>query len=116
MLTAAKRALNVTLVTALSLTFLVFAVANREMLHLSLFPLPYIIDMPAFLFALICFAFGLIIGWLVVGMKLARSQRMLKKEHKRAMKLQSVIPVSRGDLEPKSLTEPMSLDPRARRG
>ena len=47
---------------AISLTLLLvlFAIVNREFIAISLFPLPYAIELPKFLLAIICFGAGLL--------------------------------------------------------
>lgn len=71
--------------------FLVFAVANHQTVHLSFFPLPYGADMPSFLFAILCFALGAIIGGFLVHFKLSRTHRLLKAEHKRVSALENEL-------------------------
>ena len=93
MLTATKRTFKLFLVTLITVVFVMFAVVNREVVHLSLFPLPYTAEMPAFIFAVICFSLGLIVGWIVVSLKLMKSQRLLKSQHKHVMALQNEVGV-----------------------
>ncbi len=64
---------------------------NRQFVHISLFPLPYSADMPQFIFAVICFALGVLVGGGFSGMKVSRISRLLKKEHKNVMALQNEI-------------------------
>lgn len=68
-----------------------FSVVNRQFIHISFFPLPYSADMPQFVFAVICFALGAIVGSLGVSLKLSKSKRMLKSEHKHVMALQNEV-------------------------
>ncbi len=77
-------------------------------MHVSLFPLPYSAEMPMFVFAVLCFALGLIIGSGFVGTKASRLNRMLKKEHKHVMALQneiSALHIEKGNLLPSALPE-----------
>ena len=114
MLTATKRAFKASLVTVITILFLVFAVVNRGMVHLSLFPLPYTAEMPTFLFAIFCFAIGLTVGWIAVSLKLSRNHRLLKSEHKRVMALQnelSLLQASRSIIQPGAIE---GLDSRLR--
>ena len=75
----------------LSVLFVCFAVLNRQFIHISLFPLPYSAEMPEFIFAVICFALGVVIGSGFSGLKLSHSHRLLKNEHKHVMALQNEI-------------------------
>lgn len=91
MLSATRRTLRFALLTAITVAFLDFAVVNRQFVTISLFPLPYSADMPQFVFAILCFALGIVFGSLGLSFKLSRSKRMLKKEHKHVMALQNEI-------------------------
>ena len=77
--------------TVVTVTFLVFAVVNRETVHLSLFPLPYSADMPEFLFAIFCFALGTVVGWMVISLKLSKAKHIIILERKRVMALQNEV-------------------------
>ena len=79
------------LVIAVVVLFIVFAAVNREFVDISLFPLPYIVKIPKFLMAIICFGAGLLVGGIVMSLKLARMIRMAKKEHQHVMALQNEV-------------------------
>lgn len=73
------------LVTGLAACVIVlFAVANRSQVQLSLFPLPYEIAMPAFLLVLFVFMTGLATGGLVMWCKARKIRRLLGKEKRHA--------------------------------
>ena len=91
MLKATKRVFKTLLVTVITIFFLVFSAVNRDVIRLSLFPLPYSAEIPEFLFAIFCFTLGLIVGWIVLSLKLSHSQHLLKSEHKRVMALQNEV-------------------------
>ncbi len=74
-----------------SIAFICFAVLNRSFVHISLFPLPYTAEMPLFIFAVLCFAFGVLAGGAFVKSKMFKLQRLLKYEHKHVMALQNEI-------------------------
>lgn len=86
-----RRKLRFILLSLLAIAFICFAVLNRQFVHISLFPLPYSADMPEFLFAMICFALGVLVGGGFSGGKLSRTRRLLKQEHKQVMALQNEI-------------------------
>jgi len=91
LLTATKRRLRFFAFTIITIGFLGFAVANRQFIHISLFPLPYAAEMPEFIFAILCFALGCLVGWGFTGLKLSKSKRLLKTEHQYVMALQNEI-------------------------
>lgn len=76
------------LLTAL---LLLFAIVNHEFVAISLFPLPYEIEIPKFLLALACFGVGLLVGGIVMSHKLGRALRLFKKSHERAMALENEL-------------------------
>lgn len=68
-----------------------FAVVNRAEVHLSLFPLPYEIGLPAFLLVLLTFAAGVLAGGAALWRKLHRVRRQLSLETRRAKALADQI-------------------------
>jgi lipopolysaccharide assembly protein A len=84
-----RRALKLFVITVITMCFIVFSVVNRDIVRLSLFPFPYSADMPLFLFALLCFSIGMVVGWLIVGVQISKHKRLLKSEHQRVMALEN---------------------------
>lgn len=76
------------IITAL---LILFAIVNREFIAISLFPLPYEIELPKFLIAIICFGAGLIVGGLLMSLKLNRALRVSHKSHQRAIALENEL-------------------------
>ena len=76
------------LLTAL---LVLFAIVNREFIAISLFPLPYEIELPKFLVAIICFGTGLLVGGIMMSMKLNRALRVSHKSHQRAIALENEL-------------------------
>ncbi|MDX2073186.1 MAG: LapA family protein [Alphaproteobacteria bacterium] len=68
---------------------LLFVVVNHETVAISLFPLPYTIEMPKFLLALVCFGAGILVGGIMMGRKLTRALRVSHKSHQRAIALEN---------------------------
>lgn len=91
MLAAAKRYTRIVGFAAISIVFIVFAVDNREMVHVSLFPLPYMADMPLFLFAILVFFVGAMAGFLCSRVKAHKLAVKLKAEEKRVAALQNQL-------------------------
>jgi len=79
------------IIVAVTLVFLDFAIVNRETVHISLFPLPVVADMPQFLLTIICFTLGVIIGGFAVNLKLLKSSRQYRAEHSRVKALENEI-------------------------
>jgi len=90
-LATAKRYTRFILLAIGSLAFLAFAVDNRETAHVSFFPLPYMADMPLFLFAIVCFFFGALGGYVCSATKSRTLTGLLKNEKKRADSLQNQL-------------------------
>jgi uncharacterized integral membrane protein len=67
----------------IAVIFIGFAVANRAVITLTLFPLPYDVKLPQFLLALLCFALGAAAGRLLLGLSPFRALRLLKLERQR---------------------------------
>jgi uncharacterized integral membrane protein len=76
---------------ALTALLLLFAMVNYQFVAISLFPLPYEIQLPKFLLAIICFGAGLIVGGLLMSVKLTQAKRIYKREHQRADALENEV-------------------------
>ena len=79
----------------IAILFIGFAIANRGAVSLNLFPLPYDVRLPQFLLALICFAFGALVGRLLLGLSPLRVQRLLKLERQRVEALEHELALLR---------------------
>lgn len=97
---SAKRYSRIFGIAALSIAFLMFAVDNREVAHVSLFPLPYMADMPLFLFAVFCFFLGTLVAFFCTGVKARRLNGELKAEKKRSAALQNQVDALRAERLP----------------
>ncbi len=62
-----------------SIILVAFCAANRGAVSLSLFPLPYIIELPVFIFALLCIALGVVLGSVALNIKLLQTKLQLRK-------------------------------------
>lgn len=74
-----------------SAAFAAFAVANRHEVSLSLFPLPYSLDLPMFLLALSCIALGAAIAGLYMLASYIHRSRELHAARRRIMALENEI-------------------------
>ena len=86
-----RRAVTTALLVIFSVVFVAFAVANRDFVAFSFFPLPYSFEMPKFLFVLLCFGFGLVIGGLALSLSLGRTKLQLKAERQRTQALENEV-------------------------
>lgn len=75
----------------LSAAFAAFAVINRESVALDLFPLPYSLDMPLFLLALICVGFGALAAGVATFYSMLHYKRELRGARRRIMALENEI-------------------------
>lgn len=73
--------------TLVSLVLVVFAVHNRSLISVSLFPLPLLMDIPAYAFAVVCFVVGFGCATLIgTWSKLARCiERHGNRQHLQAI-------------------------------
>lgn len=71
--------------------FAAFAVTNRQDIAVNLFPLPYSLDMPLFLLALLCMALGAAAGGLAMLYSALHHKRQLKDARQRIMALENEI-------------------------
>jgi lipopolysaccharide assembly protein A len=64
----------------LTILGIVFAVGNREKISVSLFPLPYEISIPLFIFTIIIFIMGILTGWFLTRLKVSKTLYNNKKD------------------------------------
>ncbi len=72
----------------LALLLVVFAVANRHEVRLELWPLPFALDLPAYLLVFLSALAGLMLGAAVTWLAGARSRRRARSERRRAEALE----------------------------
>ena len=82
---------------AIIIIAVVFAVSNRGKVDITIFPLPYAISVPLFLFAIIMFAVGLLTGWLISKFSLLKYRKASKESGKRVEALQNEISALRSE-------------------
>lgn len=75
----------------LALLVITFAVANREATIFSLYPLPYEMEMPKFLFGLIMLVAGALSASLIAWLKGMRVKKQLALAQKRAQALENEL-------------------------
>ena len=85
------RTLKLWLAFALTALLILFAIVNREFIEISLFPMPYVLELPKFLIAIICFGAGLMVGGILMSRKTSRVRRNYKHEQKRTAALENEV-------------------------
>jgi len=85
------RKLKLWLAMAITLLLILFAAVNHEFVSISLFPLPYQVELPKFLLAIICFGGGLLVGGIIMSARLSRAKRGHNKAAKHAAALENEV-------------------------
>ena len=85
------RLIRLTLLILILLAVIVFTVSNNSDVNLSLFPLPYEISLPTYLFFLLTLLIGYIAGMLSSGIKSYHHKREAKKEHRKVEALEQEV-------------------------
>lgn len=92
MLAKLKKLFLWTIGTIVAVFFLIFAIANREVVQLSFAPLPLPdVEMRLFLFTGLLVTFGALLGWLVAALECRRRYRVKKSVQKRITALEDEI-------------------------
>ncbi len=71
--------------------FVVFAVSNRDSMTLDLFPLPYVMELPKFLYAVVFLSIGVLIGWYSCYKKIWRLSALHRKDEVRIAALENEL-------------------------
>jgi uncharacterized integral membrane protein len=74
-----------------------FSVANHASIELTLFPLPYSLSIPVFLFAILIFVLGMLLGWAMARFKFFKILRHHKKDLSRIHALENEIVAVRSE-------------------
>jgi len=85
----------------------IFAVSNRSRVSLTFFPLPFNVEMPLFLFAIVVLTLGIWLGWMIAHWGGFRYRRARKNADKRVAALENEL----GGLRARPLVKPASLPP-----
>ena len=79
---------------------MVFAVANRQEIHFDLWPLPFGLDMAAYLAVLVPLALGLVTGAVLMWLAGTRLRLRARAERRRAESLQRQLAAASGVADP----------------
>jgi lipopolysaccharide assembly protein A len=85
------RFLKVFLLSLITIALVAFAIANRDIVTVSLFPLPYTLELPKFLLALICLSLGVVLAGLVMSLKMVKVRHRYASERKKVMALENEV-------------------------
>ena len=97
MFSTLKKILHISAYIALIVVCVIFSVENRAKVDLSLFPLPYTLSMPLFLFAIFIFLMGMILGWIVTRFEIFKITREHKAANKRVAAMENELKASRAE-------------------
>lgn len=85
----------------ISIFLVVFCTGNNYFVAVSFFPSPYIVELPLFVFALICVSVGVVFGGFSAGRKLRKLKREIRKKTQREQALENEIKSLRMERETK---------------
>lgn len=85
------RVIKIAILLLILLAVIIFAVSNRQEIMLSLFPLPFEVGLPLYLFFLVTLLIGYMWGLLSGSVASLKHRRNAKSEHKKAKALQDEV-------------------------
>lgn len=85
------------IITAIIL--ITFCAVNSSSVSINLFPLPYFIDIPIFIFAILCMMIGVITGSFAANVKLLKANHVLRKAQRHAKTVEDENKVMRSEHE-----------------
>lgn len=90
-----RQGFRLLLLVAVTLSFTVFAIANRSAVEVRFYPLPYAMETPVFLLVLMSFALGLVLAWLLLLATVHKSRRLASKATLRSMALENELKLTK---------------------
>ena len=91
MFASLTRLIRLTLLVVILIAVILFTVSNRGDIMLSLFPLPYEVALPTYLFFLLTLLLGYVAGGLSNGLKTLHHKRAAKREHRKVEALEQEV-------------------------
>lgn len=76
-----------------------FALSNRQAVELGLWPVPFVLDVPAYGLGLVAFAAGFLCGGFVVWLRAVASRMRAREAARRADRLQNEVDALRAQIE-----------------
>lgn len=73
-----------------------FALSNRQTIAFEVFPLPFVVEVPAYIFGLGAFAIGVLCGGFVISLRLMAVRARARRSVRRAESLQRELDSLRG--------------------
>lgn len=74
-----------------------FSVENHTKVELTLFPLPYTVTLPLFLFAIFLLILGMLFGWILSRIEIIKIIKHTKAAHKRILALENELNAVRSE-------------------
>ncbi len=102
MIRATAKIIRVCFYSAIILMGVTFAVSNRGSIDLTFYPIPYVLTMPLFLFAILLFSLGIGLGWIIARFGIIGHRRAHKQATKRVVALENEL----GALRTERLVQP----------
>ncbi|MEQ1789759.1 MAG: lipopolysaccharide assembly protein LapA domain-containing protein [Rickettsiales bacterium] len=85
--------------TAITVVLVTFCVVNRAIISIDLFPLSYSVEIPIFIFALLCVVSGIILSSIIINLKLLKAKSALKTMQRSINALENENKVLRSESE-----------------
>jgi uncharacterized integral membrane protein len=95
-----------------AIVLILFAVSNRETISLSLWPLPFLVDLPLYLLFFLSLLIGFLVGGCAAWIAGGRDRGELRRRRRRIQALERELAVTQSQLEDR--TAPMTALPATR--
>jgi lipopolysaccharide assembly protein A len=89
-----------------AIVLILFAVSNRETISLSLWPLPFLVDLPLYLLFFLSLLIGFLVGGCAAWIAGGRDRGELRRRRRRIQALERELAVTQSQLEDR--TAPMT--------
>jgi uncharacterized integral membrane protein len=76
---------------SLCTAFTVFAVNNRDTMMIDLFPFPFIVELPKFLYSIFFLVCGLLIGWYSCGSRIWKLSLLHRQDEQKIAALENEV-------------------------
>jgi lipopolysaccharide assembly protein A len=96
-----------------AIVLILFAVSNRETISLSLWPLPFLVDLPLYLLFFLSLLIGFLVGGCAAWIAGGRDRGELRRRRRRIQALERELAVTQSQLEDRtaSMTAPPATRP-----
>lgn len=97
MFRAIAKFIKIVFYALLVLVGVILAIGNRTVIKITLFPFPYEVAMPIFIFAIILFVAGILLGWAIARYEISRIIRYGKSSSRKMYALENEIAALRSE-------------------